>query len=284
MDDGLTETWRGGVAAWECDAFGHLNIAFYIDRFHDAALNLLEARAPDATPPGAFWRSRSIYTRYPKELRVGEGMAVRSAILAAGDGTVLIGHKAVEPGTGAISTIVEQRLAPRAAGQGLPRGLAGSAVAWQAPRFDRLELPAEEGAIRSGRDRVRAAEADENGELSLTGYVQRFSISGLYVLAEIGLTGAYLREARRGFATFETRLELAGAAPPVGAGVFVTSGLIEVGNSSVKMLHTMHETTSGRTVATYYQAGVHFDLEARRSAPIPEQFRARAAAVRIGGG
>ena len=31
-----TETYRGVVAAWECDAFAHLTIAYYFARLEDA--------------------------------------------------------------------------------------------------------------------------------------------------------------------------------------------------------------------------------------------------------
>jgi len=52
--------------------------------------------------------------------------------------------------------------------------------------------------------------------------------------------------------------------------------MLNVGNSSVTILHEMRLSHSNRRVARYYQAGVHFDLEARRSAPLPAAIRDKA--------
>ena len=44
--DALIETYRSVVAPWECDVMGHLTIAYYFDRFTDAAFNLVERLSP----------------------------------------------------------------------------------------------------------------------------------------------------------------------------------------------------------------------------------------------
>ena len=89
---GFIETYRGGVAAWECDVFGHLNIAFYVERLADAAADLLERQAP-----GRRWRTQvALDTSYERELRAGEGIVIRSAILAATPDQVRVVHEAVE--------------------------------------------------------------------------------------------------------------------------------------------------------------------------------------------
>src|SRR3546814_14706816 len=35
------ETYRGSVAAWECDQYGHMNIQFYVGRISDAAASIM---------------------------------------------------------------------------------------------------------------------------------------------------------------------------------------------------------------------------------------------------
>jgi acyl-CoA thioesterase FadM len=47
------------------------------------------------------------------------------------------------------------------------------------------------------------------------------------------------------------------------------------------MVHDLVAVQSGERIARCYQAGVHFDLEKRRSTPIPDQLRAKAAALVI---
>ena len=54
---------------------------------------------------------------------------------------------------------------------------------------------------------------------------------------------------------------------------------MQLGSSSVRMVHRISDARSGRRVATLRQSGVHFDLEARRSAAIPQELRAKAAAL-----
>ncbi|HEX4195337.1 MAG TPA: thioesterase family protein, partial [Stellaceae bacterium] len=85
-----------------------------------------------------------------------------------------------------------------------------------------------------------------------------------------------MRSQKRGFATFDTRLELFPPAPSIGEAVAMQSGMLTVGKSSVTILHEMHLSHSDRRVARYYQAGVHFDLEARRSSPLPDSIRDKA--------
>jgi acyl-CoA thioester hydrolase len=271
------ETYRGGVAAWECDIFGHLNIAFYVERFADAGADLLERLAP-----GVAWHSRALATRYERELRAGEGITIRSAILAVESAGLRLGHEAVNSATGERSTLVEQRLVPAAPEHWPPlrQRLAASVAAWDDPGFTPLDLPAGQGPIAAGRDRVKAWEADGAGELSLLGYLQRCSGACLHVLDAFGATEAYRRHAQRGFATFETRLTLDSPAR-IGDGVVVASAILDVGSSSLRMLHRLSESQSGRRLAHFYQAGVHFNLEARRSAPWPPELREKAQELRV---
>jgi acyl-CoA thioester hydrolase len=121
---------------------------------------------------------------------------------------------------------------------------------------------------------------DETGGLSLAGFVHRFAAAGLQVIGAFGVTGDYMRRQHRGLATFETRLELEPESPRAGEGVIVSSSLLDVGNASMRMAHEMRATGDGRLLARYYQAGVHFDLDARRSAPLPPELRERALLLR----
>jgi acyl-CoA thioesterase FadM len=97
----------------------------------------------------------------------------------------------------------------------------------------------------------------------------------------MGLSPDYLREFRRGFSTFEVKLRLEAPGPVAGEALTVTSGLLQLGNSSVRMIHRVTEAKTGRRVATLRQSGVHFDLEARRSTPMPAEIRTKAASFAL---
>jgi acyl-CoA thioesterase FadM len=272
---GLVEAYRGGVVIQECDAFGHLNIAYYVERFADAAWEVMRRVAP-----GTRWRTHAINTRYLTELRAGDPIAISAGIIAIDAATLTLGHVVTNGMGGAPTTITEQVLvldAPDGEAWAEQRAaVADSVAAWTQPGFDPIVLPEQVGPVASGLNRVKPWEADEAGRLSLFGFVDRFSTANLVNMNAAGMSSTYMRTEKRGFATFETRMELFPPAPAVGDGVAVTSGMIEIGKSSVKILHDMRLSQGGRRVARFYQAGVHFDLEARRSTPLPDALRAKA--------
>ena len=277
----LTETYRSVVAAWECDVMGHLTIAFYFDRFNDAAFSLIERLAPAKAPPAAAWRSVRLLVRYQKELRAGDGIFIKSGIIGKDGEAIRIGHELARPDTREVCTLVEHSLMPRELPYGSHgeqrRVLGEAAVPWSTPGFDDVAAPTRrERMIDSGRDRVKAWEIDERGELSLSGFVHRFAHACLHMCSAFGMTPDYMRAERRGFSTFETRLELLAPPPSSGDTVVLRSGLLKAGNASLHMGHEMSLARSGEPVAVFHQAGVHFDLEARRSALLPEALRGRA--------
>jgi acyl-CoA thioesterase FadM len=284
-NDRLVETYRGAVAAWESDVMGHLTIAYYFDRFADAAFNLIERLVP-AAPPGAMWRHEGIAVRYERELRAGDGLAINSGVIARDGDAIRIGHVLVNTGTGERASVVEHRLAPRELPYGAMaehrRRLVDAIVPWQEAAFDEAAEPRHpQRMVESGQDRVKGAEVDERGELSLAGFVHRFAHACLHMCAAFGMTPAYMRANHRGFSTFETRLRLLATPPGAGDGVVVKSGLLAAGNSSLHMLHEIRHGRTGEVLAQMHQSGVHFDMEARRSAPMPEELRSQAAALVI---
>lgn len=271
---GFGETYRGDVEAWECDAFGHMNIAFYAERLGDAAASLLFRLAPTR-----HFRTVSLLVRYRHELRAGAVIAIRSGVLGTGEGAkregqVRIGHE-LTAGEGVVATEAEHVLAPRDAKMraGLKTALEEATTTWTAEPFASVKLPTAHGALPSLRDRVKSWELDETGRLSLIGHVRRFSTAVTHVMNAVGMSADTIARERRGFATFESRLALAPWQPGAGAEVAATSGFLTVGRSSVAMVHDLVEVKGGDRIARLYLAGVHFDLERRRATPMPETMR-----------
>ncbi len=267
-DAELIETYRGAVAAWECDAFGHMNIALYPQRFEAAARDLLEREGAGAN---AGWRTVALDLRYLEELRAADGVVIASGVLEGDGSRVRLAHKAAKP-SGEPTTLAEHVL--QRDGAAPAAGAARAVIAgWE--RFPPPDTSKGEGALVTGRTRARAALC-EDGALSPGGYTQCFSDANVFVMEAIGMSAAYRRTADRGFATFETRLSIEERRVAPGDGLVVSSGLIAVGSSSLRMLHSMRAARDGRLLARFYQAGVHFDLAARRSAPWPPDLRAMA--------
>src|SRR5260221_4640762 len=124
---------------------GPLTIAFYFDRFTDAAFSLIERLATAKAPPAAAWRRAQLLVRYQKELRAGDGLSIRSGIIGREGAAMRIGHELVRPDTREVCTLVEHTLMPR----DLPYGghaeqrrvLAEAVVPWTTPGFDAIAPP-----------------------------------------------------------------------------------------------------------------------------------------------
>ncbi len=151
----------------------------------------------------------------------------------------------------------------------------GHRVDWDAPELAaRPEPDGAEGFLDACRDTTKPWEVDVLGHVGFQFYIHRFSAAAMQLLAAMGMTPAYLRENRRGLSTFEFQLrfqrELRG-----GELVQVKTGLVHLGKSSLGMLHKMYNLGTGAEIASLGQFGVHLDMEARRSCPIPDAVRRR---------
>lgn len=275
---GWLETYRGTVFRWEVDHNDHFTVAYYFARIADAGQGLLAAlglRPPDA-------RTADCFVRYQRELRVGDNLHVESGVIRVEPDALVLGHKLFDSGAGALCTTVEQRVrlvAPLAAET--RRRAEERSVAWDGPARDRRPPPRNLAGFRdSARDTVKPAEMDISGGAALSHYIHRFSAANGHAIAGFGMTPAYMRAEGRGFSTFEFQLELA---EPLRAGdaVRVRSGVMHVGNSSLRLLHVMTREPAGEVVASLEQSGVHFDQEARRPAPLPDALRERARALLV---
>ena len=81
---------------------------------------------------------------------------------------------------------------------------------------------------------------------------------------------------RRGFSTFELMLQVS-ALPRLGDPVLVETGIVHLGNSSIRFMHRMCDPADGREFARLGQFGVQLDLDARRPAALAEALRSAAA-------
>jgi acyl-CoA thioesterase FadM len=154
-------------------------------------------------------------------------------------------------------------------------------VTWDVPpRELRPRAVGTDGFLDGARSTVKAQEIDLFGGSALRFYIHRFSSAGMRVFAAFGMTPAYMREAHRGFSTFEFQLEFPGELH-AGDLVAVRTGVLHVGSSSIRIHHRMTREPDGELIATLDQFGVHLDTDARRPTPLPEALRARARALLV---
>ncbi len=286
------ETYRGTVFPWETDIVEHLTVAYYFERFADATLNLLDGLGLGADYMNAERRACvtvDCYVRYMHELRVGDILHISSAVIGVDDAELRLGHRVFNSDTGVLCATVEQRTVHVRQGERTPTPLPArqrdaardGQVAWDGPPREKRWQPAGTlGFIDSACDTVKPWEIDVFGQSAFSFYILRFSAGGIQTFAAFGMTPAYMREQRRGMSTFEFQLGFFGELR-AGDPVRVKTGLLHLGNSSIRVFHRMFNGRSGELVASLDQFGVHLDVDARRPTPLPDALRDRARAILI---
>jgi acyl-CoA thioesterase FadM len=268
------ETYRGVVNPWECDVVQHFTIAYYFDRFADATRNFFHLiEEGDSLDAGVRNGPSRGHATFQHELRAGAGFHILTAVTGIDAGALQLGHQVVDSTTGkTVTWLSETRALSRALDSSTGQKLATLSVPWPGPKAPDRPAPRAAHGPLTARDRVKPWEIGEDGTMSLPAHVHRFSAAGMQTLAAVGMTAAYMHEQRRGFSTFELDLTQVGEAN-VGDIVDVTTSIAHLGNSSLRLAHRM-TGPNGREIAFLVQSGVHLDMDARRSAPIPDELRA----------
>jgi acyl-CoA thioesterase FadM len=276
MIEGWTETCRSVVSPWECDVTEHFTIAYYFDRLADAA-----ATIEDGLGLGEAARNarRSFDVRFVRELRAGASFHIVSAPIGVDEGSICLGHQILDSANGEVTAWVRQALGEASAPlqPDVLNAVKARLARWEGPEFEqRPEPKTAEGFVPTVRERVKPTDLDAHGNLSLAAYVHRFTAGIMQALAAIGATSSYMQSERRGYSTFELALRVT-ASPQLGDPILVETGILHLGNSSIRFMHRMCDPATGTEFARLGQFGVQLDLDARRPAALPESLRSAAA-------
>ncbi len=276
MIEGWTETCRSVVSPWECDVTEHFTIAYYFDRLADAA-----ATIEDSLGLRAIARNtrRSFDVRFVRELRAGASFHILSAPVEFGEASVCLGHQILDSANGEATAWVRQTLdeVSPSSGPEISSALKGRLAHWEGPKFEKRREPkTAERFIPTVRERVKPTDLDAEGNFSIAAFVHRFTAGVIQALAVIGATSSYLQSERRGYSTFELALRVT-ASPRLGDPIVVETGIVHLGNSSIRFVHRLCDPTTGTEFARLGQFGVQLDLDARRPVAFPEALRSAAA-------
>ncbi len=272
------ETCRSVVSPWECDVTEHFTIAYYFDRLAHAAVTTAENLGL-LDLAGSV--SRRFDVRFVRELRAGASFHILTAPIALDENSVCLGHQIVDSADDEVTAWVEETLDHSTAP--LPRNLreaiGARVLPWPGPAVERRPEPTTlDQFIPTVRDRIKPMDLDSGGRVALSGFVHRFTAGSIQALAAIGATSAYMKTERRGYSTFELDLRVTGS-PRSDDPIVVETGIVHLGNSSVRFVHRMCDPATGAEYARLGQFGVQLDLDTRRPTPLPE--RLRAAATRL---
>ncbi len=278
------EVWRGSVAAWECDAMGHLNVGFYVARSIEALAGL----AAELGMPGVFAPTaeatlivREQYIRFVREARANAPLMIAGGVMSIGESDarllLLMRHADGALAAAFQSVVVHatsrdgrpfpwpDRLRKRAAElaveapeASLPRSLALDPVTTTASlaRAHALGLP------RTGVGVVMASDCDAFGRMRTEEFMRRLS-SGVPHLFAAGRPGEAASERRVGGAVVEYRL-LHHAWPRAGQRLELRSGFSGSDTRVRRLVHWLLDPDSGNPWATAEAISVSFDLDTRK--------------------
>ena len=285
------ETYRGGVMPWHCDMVEHMTIAAYFERLGDAYVSFTERMGLGSdyrkNDRRAFAAVRS-FVGLHRELRSGDVLHMEGGVVGTEGKILKLCNNIINSATGdKVSTFESHAIhldldARRAAviSDTTMEKLDAHKVEWESPVVDRWYPESTDGFATTLRDSVKMWELDVLEHMSAHFYIQRFSLACMQAMAMTGMTPHYNRDNRRGMSTFELDVrylkELNG-----GDTVTIKSAVTDIGNSSIRYVHSMINEASGEVVATMSQYGAFLDMDARKSTPMPDDIREKATALLV---
>lgn len=297
------EVWRGGVAAWECDGMGHLNVGFYVAKSMQAlaglAAELGMTHAFSATAEATLMVQEQ-HIRFLREARPGAPLSISGGVIALGetDARLLLlmrhanGELAASFQT-AVSHVTsrEGRAFPwpdrvRVRAEALKVTVPDAA----APRSIRLDpVESQAGLARAaalglkatGLGVVLGADCDAFGRMRTEGFMQHLSDAIPHLFAE-GRPGQDAASRKVGGAALEYRL-IHHAWPRAGDRVALRSGSAGGDARFRRLIHWMLDPATGRPWGTAEAIAVSFDLETRKIITLSDEELARVEAEAVPG-
>ena len=130
------------------------------------------------------------------------------------------------------------------------------------------------GWIETYRGLVYPWHCDHMGHMNVMWYVGKFDEATWNLFAGLGVTAAFLRDNGRAMGAVQQNItykrELLS-----GDIVAVRSGLLEIRDKVVKLVHEMRQAHTGEVSAICVLTAVHMDSKARKSTAFPAEFVAR---------
>jgi acyl-CoA thioester hydrolase len=283
-EDGI-EVWRGGVATWECDVMGHLNVGFYVAKCQEglaglaAALGMPKAFTPNAQ---ATLVVRELHVRFLREARPSQVLSMTAGVIAIGETDArllfLLRHADGQLSAAFSMTVAHvtaregrafpwpERVRARAVAlevvapaQALPRGL-------RVEPFDtRASIGRAEslGLTRIAMGALGPGECDVFGRMRPEVLISRIS-SGVPRLLQAVDRPAVTNDGKRmGGAVVEYRMVYL-APGGVGGQFEIRSAFVGGDTRSRRLIHWMLDADSGQPWGVAEAVAVSLDLDTRR--------------------
>jgi len=125
------------------------------------------------------------------------------------------------------------------------------------------------------RGAVHLHHLDHMGHMNVQHYVGMFDHATWILLAELGLTAEWFRDQNRGMAALEQNIQYKRELR-AGDVIEIHSGVLELGNKTMRITHEMRHFTGGWVAARTTILATYFDTIARKSTPLPDLVREKA--------
>ena len=101
-----TMTYRGVVYPWQCDHMNHMNVMWYTGKFDEASWQLLSSLGLSRSrlsSEGSGMAAVEQHIQYKRELRAGDPITIRSAVLQVKDKSIWLSHEMRNDDTGDVA-------------------------------------------------------------------------------------------------------------------------------------------------------------------------------------
>ncbi len=268
-----TETIRGAVYTWECDAVEHFTTAAYFKKLSGSTMRVLKWLGTELDDPVIPWTA-TCRALFRKELSVGDVYHMTAGVVEAKSDSLLVGHRLFNSDTGELCTTFLQKLTPGAKGDAAP-----FRIKWDDEASSRRADPDKASRwLPSSASIVRPEEVDWAGRFDLGALINQLSAANIQTQTAVGMSPSYMRSNRKGYSTAEYQLEVFKVPPGIGTQLESRSAVVHVGRTSLWFVHELYDREDGQLFARLGQLGVHLDLDARRPSPLPDDIRSRALA------
>jgi len=284
------ESYRGSVAAWECDQYGHMNVQFYVGRISDAAVTVMLARGMG---PKAMARHRlgiaAVDSRvtYRREVRAGALIRMESALKSLDGRKVVFLHRLFDAESGALAMQAEvlglcfdletRKSVPFP--EEFVRLSRDSMMVGDEPEVQ-CAIPApRDGMLPSFCGSVNAWECDQMGHMNVQFYLHRAAEADRQVFAAIGLPPGALRGMGAAIRPLRYHIQFRRELHS-GAATAMRSGLRRAGPDHLDLVHQLVNTETGEVSAVIEaRVGLADAADGRTALPVPADALERAAQI-----
>lgn len=289
-------TFRGRVAAAECDQMRHMNVQYYLDKGFQGLAQLAGAAGlVGRSGAGSASRLHAIHDRvlFEGEVHAGDVLIMRTGVRAViGDHIHLASIlEAVETGHVAarfetIAGLWDPRTGeplplPGNARQALDRLTGATEKDFPPPRpieGPRLAPHIPDNAFRACQRAVNTWEADADGIATPGFQISCVSDGAMHLFAHLGADHGWRSANDIGSAALDYDIHYLRPLP-IGAPIALNSHFLELRNRPFRFGHHLVASDTGQVATTIEVTAVLFDLTARKAIATPDMFRERALAL-----